>query len=121
MHKVVCLAVLALALSGCRSCPPDWADRVELVDGYRYASASVGELSVEVDPADLALTRAARRLADALDLDVERRLSVVHSGEILFVEALGRAGPVYELDDLEFVELARCGDRTHARVRLAVR
>jgi hypothetical protein len=121
MRRFPCLVALILFAGGCSSCPPDWADRVELSDGYRYASASVGQLSVNVDPANLALTRAVRRLADALELDVERRLSVVHSGESLFVEAYGSAGQVHEFDELEFVELVRCGERTHARVRLAVR
>jgi hypothetical protein len=122
MGRALLVAALALvSLSACSSCPPDWADRIELVDGYRYASASVGELSVDVDPTHVALTRAARRLADALGIDVENRLSVVRSGEQLFVEARGAAGVVHELDALEFVELAHCGPRTHARVRLAVR
>lgn len=125
MVRAACIAALAWTLAACSSCPPDWAEQVALHDGYHYAAGSVGELSVDVDAVDLALTRAARRLADVLGLDVEGRLVVVRAGDLLFVEARGSGadgGAVVDaLAGLELVELSRCGSRTHARVRLSVR
>ncbi|MFT7465498.1 MAG: hypothetical protein ACI9EF_003867 [Pseudohongiellaceae bacterium] len=129
MKRLATLAGLLLVASGCSSCPPEWADEAPMEDtahddGYRYAAASVGELSVHLDAINLALTRATRRLADALGLDVEGRLSVVRAGGLLFVEARSSAASgntvISELDGLELVELRNCDSRTYARVRLAV-
>ena len=125
MARLLSMVALALASLGCAGCPPDWADQVARHDGYHYAAASVGELTVDIDPVDLALIRAARRLADALGLDVEGRLSVTRDGEFLFVEARSSRAAgglaVEDLAGLELVEVARCGTRTHAQVRLPVR
>jgi len=115
------LAALALGASGCQSCQPPWAGSLELRDGFRYAAASAGEVFVDADATDLALTRAARRLADALGLDVERRLAVTLRDGQLSVEAWGPDGPLQDLDGLELVELRRCGADLHARVRLELR
>jgi len=123
--SVAALLALTLSLSGCAGCPPSWAEQVSRHDGYHYAAASVGELTVAIDAVDLALSRAARRLADELGLDVEGRLAVTRDGDQLFVEARSSRGAGAELIDdlsgLELVEVARCGARTHAQVRLPVR
>lgn len=115
------LVLALLVTAGCGSCPPAWAEASEVLDGYRYAAASAGEVAVLADATDLALTRAARRLAAALGLDVERRLAVALRDGRLFVEAWGPDGPLNDLEGLELVALERCAGRTHARVRLELR
>lgn len=111
--------VVLLALpAGCGSCPPAWADSLQVRDGDTLAAGSAGEVFVDADATSLALTRAARRLADHLALDVERRLSVLLIDGRLFVEAVGEGGVSDALDGLELVELRRCGSRTHALLRL---
>ncbi len=120
--RAVAWALLAgLSLPACSSCPPSWAESVRAEPGFTYAAASCGEVFVDADATGLALTRAARRLADALGLDVEQRLAVRLSDERLFVEAVGPSGPLTALDDLELVDLRVCDGRTHALVRLPVR
>jgi hypothetical protein len=111
------LAVL-LAAGGCSACPPRWADALSVDDTHAWAAASCGEVFVEADDTRLALTRAARRLADHLGLDVERRLSVVLLDGSLYVEAVGSDGPVDGLDGLELVDQVTCSGRTHVRLRL---
>lgn len=114
--------VLGLALlvcGGCSSCPPAWADGVGREGGFIWAAASAGETFVDADSERLALTRAARRLADELGLDVERRLSVALIDDRLFVEAVGAHGRLDDLDALELDGVQTCGGRTHVRVRLA--
>jgi hypothetical protein len=82
---------------------------------------SAGEVFVEADPLALALTRAARRVAERLGLGAERRLSVVFADGRLFVEAEDERGPLDALDALELVDQRRCDDgRTWVLVRLAV-
>ncbi len=112
--------VAALLGCGCSACPPGWAEQLPDEDGFVYAVGSAGEVFVEADALALALTRAARCVADDLELDVERRLSVVSADGRLFVEAEGERGPLADLDALELVDLRRCDDgRTWVLVRLA--
>ncbi|MHC5210796.1 MAG: hypothetical protein ACYTG2_08775 [Planctomycetota bacterium] len=87
-------------------------------EGYLLASGSCGEVYVEAEARDVALTRAARRLADVLDLDVEGRLSVVWIDDRLYVELIGASGPSDALDALELVDEVRCDGVTHVLVRL---
>jgi len=108
----------ALLVAACATCPPDWVGRVPDDAGWLHAIGESGEVFVEADARNLALTRAARRLADALELDVERRLSVVFAGGRLFVEALGPDGPVHQLDAIELVEQAECEGRTWVLLRI---
>jgi hypothetical protein len=114
---LLCLG-LALGLGACSSCPPDWAEQVPEKAGWIYAAGTCGEVFVDGDAQHLALARAARRLADALGLDFEHRLSVRHIDGHLFVEAIGPAGPSDALEQLELVELVSCGRRVHALLRL---
>jgi hypothetical protein len=108
----------ALLLTACATCPPGWVGAVPDDAGWLHATGSSGEVFVETDARNVALTRAARQLADALDLDVERRLSVVFADGRLFVEAVGPGGPVHDLDDLQLVDQAECGGTTWVLVRL---
>ena len=110
----------ALLLAACATCPPKWVADVPFDTGWMYAAASSGEVFVEADELNVALTRAARRIADELELDVERRLSVVFADGRLFVEAVGPDGPVTDLDDLQIVDQASCGSTTWVLVRLSV-
>jgi len=115
------LGVVALSmclLCACHTCPPGWADGVGTEDGRAWAAASAGEVFVDADATRLALTRAARRLAEHLGLDVQTRLSVLLADEQLFVEAVGTAGPIDGLDGLELMALLQCDGRTYARVGL---
>jgi hypothetical protein len=113
------LLVVAACSAGCHSCPPAWAGHPPQESGWLYADGRSGEVFVEADARQLALTRAARALAERLGLDVERRLSVVASNGRLFVEALGPDGPLHELDALELVDEAECDGVTWVLVRLA--
>lgn len=113
--------LLLLAGSGCTSCPPTWAEgaaALQARDGRLWAAASAGQVFVDADATQLALTRAARRLADALGLDVEGRLSVVWLDERLFVEAFDSAGRPVDLTGLELAALVDCGGRTYARLSM---
>jgi hypothetical protein len=111
--------LLLLAVAGCGSCPPAWSQRPPPDEGgWLYAAGRCGEVYVEAEARDVALTRAARVLADRLGLDVERRLSVVASGGRLFVEAVGSGGPLTELDGLQLADEALCDGVVHVLVRL---
>ena len=105
--------------AGCSACPPTWVHELPVADGWRYASGSAAAVFVDADARNLALTRAARVLADELGLDVEARLAVVFVDERLFVEAVGVDGPLHDLDDLELVDVVVCERRTWVLVRLA--
>ena len=101
----------ALALSaGCAACPPSWAATAPSDGAYHYGVGQSGEVFVEADALNIALTRAARSIADALGLDVETRLSVVLVEQELFVEAWTPRGPTDALDDLQLVDRAVCAD-----------
>ncbi len=115
---VAASSVLVWALPACRSCPPDWLEHPPEQPGFLVATGSCGEVFALADARNLALTRAARRLADRLRIDVEARLSVVLKDGRLFVEAWGSDGPHDDLDGLELVELSECGDGTYVLVRL---
>ncbi len=122
MPRRALLAGLLLAMaacSACHSCPPAWSQSPPQEAGWLYAAGRSGEVFVDADARHLALTRAARELADQLGLDVERRLSVVASDGRLFVEALGPDGPRHELDALELVDEAECDGVRWVLVRLA--
>jgi hypothetical protein len=111
-------AVLAAALASCGSCPPGWMEHPPDQPGWLLASGSCGEVFVGADARSIALTRAARRLADRLGLDVEQRLSVVKKDDRLFVEAWGPQGPVHDLDGLQLVDEAKCRKSTYVLVRI---
>jgi hypothetical protein len=113
------LLVLAAWAGGCGSCPPAWAGNPPEEQGWIYADGRCGKVFVDADARRLALTRAARVLADRLGLDVERRLSVTAFEGQLFVEALGPDGPRHELDGLQLVDEAECNDTHYVLVRLA--
>ena len=109
---------LAAALTGCRACPPDWLEHPPRQAGYLLATGSCGEVHVEAEARDVALTRAAFRIADALGVDAEGGLSAVWVDGRVFVELIGRDGPSETLAALELVDLARCDGVTHVLVRL---
>ncbi len=106
---VVLAAGLAFA-TGCAACPPGWAATTPSDGAYLYGVGQSGEVFVEADAVNIALTRAARAIADGLGLDVETRLSVVRVEERLFVEAWTAEGPTDALDGLELMELVECSD-----------
>ncbi len=110
--------LLALVVGACTSCPPDWIEDPPRSDRWLYGAGTAGEVFVDADGKALALSRAARVIADALGLDVERRLSVRDVRGRLFVEAVGPDGPVDALDALELVEVVSCERRVHALLRL---
>jgi hypothetical protein len=118
---------LALALSlalagwlvGCESCPPGWVGHPPEEAGWLYADGRCGKVFVDADARRIALTRAARVIADRLGLDVERRLTVTEAGGKLYVEALGPDGPLHQLDGLQLVDEAECNDTHYVLVRLA--
>jgi len=110
-----CAALLAAA---CTACPPSWIGHPPVSPGWIYATGSSGEVFVEAEARDVALTRAARRIADELGLDVESRLSVVERDGKLFAEAVGPQGPIELFDGLELVDEADCDGVTHVLVRL---
>lgn len=118
------LLVLAFGLAagassaGCASCPPAWADSPPEAADALYASGTCGKVFVDADARQIALTRAARHLADRLGLDVEPRLAVVYADGRIFVEALTPAGPTDALDGLELADEAVCDDVTFVLVRL---
>jgi hypothetical protein len=111
----------AVALAGCSACPPAWVERPPESRAALYASGRCGDVYVDADARNVALTRAARRLAELLGLDIEPRLTVVHADGRLFVEALTPAGPTHALDGLELVDEAVCDDVTFVLVRLPMR
>ena len=111
------LAIAAVAV-GCSTSPPTWAGHPPEEDGWLYADGRCGKVFVDADARRLALTRAARVIADRLGLDVERRLSVTASEGKLFVEALGPDGPLHDLDALELVDEAECDGTAYVLVRL---
>lgn len=113
------LACLAVLLSACSAtCPPSWLGTPPDESGWHYAAGSCGLLGLEIRPERVALTRAARTLAERLGLDVDTHFAVTRVGERLMIEAYGAAGRSDALDALEFVESARCGERVHVLVRL---
>lgn len=112
---VLCVALLA---SACTLCPPSWLEHPPVSPDWIYASGSSGQVFVEAEAGDVALTRAARRIADALGLDVETRLSVVERDGRLFSEAIGPTGPLDVFDGLELVSQVECQGVTHVLVRL---
>jgi hypothetical protein len=118
LWQAVVAAALAGAGAGCTACPPAWAERPPEDGEALYATGACGEVFVEADARNIALTRAARRLADRLGLDVESRLSVVCADGHLFVEALLPTGPTRALDGLQLVDEAVCGTTTFVLVRL---
>jgi len=121
---LVGLAQLSLALSltlfaSCAaSCPPHWLAELPDDEAYAYAAGSCGLLGLEIAPERVALTRAARALAERLGVDVSRQLSVTRVEGELVVEAYGDAGRSDALEGLELVSSARCGERVHVLVRL---
>lgn len=119
LPAVLLLLAAAGCAGGCGACPPDWSLRPPPDgSGWLYASGRCGEVFVDAEARDVALTRAARVLADRLGLDVERRLSVVASDGRLFVEALGPDGPLTALDGLQLADEAVCDGVVHVLVRL---
>ena len=118
--RAALLLLVAALAGGCRSGPPSWAGHPPQQPGWLYAEGRCGEVFVDADARRLALTRAARVLADQLGLDVERRLAVVPSpDDQLFVEALGPEGPLHALDTMELVDEAKVDGVTYVLVRLA--
>lgn len=113
-------AATLAALGGCSACPPSWVDEPPVRSGYLHAAGHCGDVYVEADETSIALARAARRLCDELDLDVNEWLSVVLADGRLYVEAVGPDGPLHDLDDLELVDLRECGGQTFVLVRLPV-
>lgn len=113
------LALLVALLAACGSCPPTWVGHPPDETGWLYADGRCGKVFVDADARRLALTRAARVLADRLGLDVERRLSVTEIDGKIFVEALGPDGPLHQLDGLQLVDEAECDDTHYVLVRLA--
>jgi hypothetical protein len=113
--SIVCAALLSAA---CALCPPPWLEQPPVSEDWIYAAGSSGEVFVEAEARDVALTRAARRIADALGLDVEARLSVVERDGRLFAEAVGPLGPLPVFDGLELLEQVECDGVTHVLVRL---
>ncbi len=107
-----------LALAACASCPPAWSEAPPERVGLLHAAAVSGDTFVDADAERVALIRAARQIADALGLDVERRLSVIHADGRLWVEALGPDGVIHDLDGLQLVSTASCDGRTWVLVRL---
>ncbi len=117
----ILLALCGVALNflpACLSGPPTWVAQPPESAAWWYASGACGEVSVDADARQVALTRAARRLAERLGLDVEERLSVVLADDRLWVEALGARGPVTELRALELVRQAERNGVTYVLVRL---
>jgi len=108
----------ATGLLACSSCPPAWVEHLPQDPGWIYGAGTCGRVFVDVDATALALSRAARGIADALGLDVERRLSVRRLDGRLFVEAVGPQGPLADLDALQLVELVQCDETVHALLRL---
>ncbi|MGQ0553616.1 MAG: hypothetical protein ACT4PU_10395 [Planctomycetota bacterium] len=105
-------------LPACLSGPPAWVAQPPESAGWWYASGACGDVSVDADARQVALTRAARTLAERLGLDVEGRLSVVLADDRLWVEALGARGLVTELSELELVRQAERNGITYVLVRL---
>ena len=116
--RTLALSAALLFAAGCQSCPPDWVSAPPQESGWRYAAGTCHEVFIDADRTALALSRAARVLADELGLVLEQRLSVRHLDGRLFVEAVGADGLVADLDDLELVDLVTCGEAVHALVRL---
>jgi hypothetical protein len=110
--------LLCTVSGGCTSCPPTWLDAPPSVPGWLFASGQCGEVFVDADATSLALSRAARRLADDLDLVVEQRLSVRQLDGRLFVEVADDEGLVHALEGLELVELVHCNGTVYALLRL---
>lgn len=111
------LAVASLA-AGCSRCPPSWVDDPPTSARHLYASGSTGAL-LGVDEDTVATTRALRALAEVLDLDVERRLSVTEADGRLWVEAVGVDGVHSDaFDGVERVERAECGGEVYVLLRL---
>lgn len=111
-------AFVALLAAACAGCPPSWLEQPPDAPDWIYATGSSGEVFVEAEARDVALTRAARRIADELGLDVEERLSVISRDGRLFAEAVGPQGPLEVFDGLELVEQAECDGVMHVLVRL---
>ena len=112
------LGAILMSLAACAACPPGWVERPPQAADALYASGTCGDVFVEADARNIALTRAARRLADELGLNVEPRLSVIFADGRLFVEALTPAGPTSALDGLQLVAEAVCRRTTCVLVRL---
>ncbi len=110
MPTVLLVLLCAGVMPACTSCPPAWAGTTPEAVEWTYGVGEAGEVFVDADAVNVALTRAARSISAALGLDVERRLSVVLVEGKLFVEAYGPEGRVSVLDDLELVELTECDD-----------
>jgi len=110
--------VVGASSVGCASCPPAWAQSPPEAADALYASGTCGKVFVDADARQIALTRAARRLADRLGLDVEPRLAVVFADGRLFVEAVTPEGPTDALEGLELADQAVCDDVTFVLVRL---
>lgn len=115
--RSVLLAALLLLGPGCAGCPRAWFDELPEQAGFVYAAASVGELGLTLSGEQVALSRAARALAETLGLEVSSS-SVVRLGDALIVEVAGPSGVHAELEALELVETARCDGRVHVLVRL---
>jgi hypothetical protein len=113
------LPALLAAAAACGSCPPAWVGHPPQEAGWLYAEGRCGKVFVDADARRIALTRAARVVADELGLDVERRLSVTEADGKLWVEALGPEGPLHALDTLELVDEAECEGTHFVLVRLA--
>ena len=118
VRRPVLLAAAALLAAACTACPPGWLEHPPGSEEWIYASGSSGEVYVEARARDVALTRAARRIADALGLDVEARLSVVERDGRLFAEAVGPDGRIDVFEGLELVDEIECDGITHVLVRL---
>lgn len=112
----LCAALLALT-NGCASCPRPWFDELPEEPDFVYAAASVGELGLALSGESVALSRAARALAEQLGLEVTSS-SVTRLGQGLVVEVAGPSGVHAELEPLELVDQARCAGRVHVLVRL---
>lgn len=112
------LLCAVLLVAACRACPPRWLERLPEQEGHLLATGSCGEVYVDAEARDVALTRAARRLADALGVDAEVRLSATWLDGRVWVELVGASGPSDALDALELVDVVRCDGATHVLVRL---
>ena len=75
-------ALVLLFAASCAGCPPDWVERLPDEAGFVYGRASVGELGLPIGPEAVALSRAARAVAEQLGVEVAS-VSVVRLGDEL--------------------------------------
>ncbi len=119
-HRLLLQGTLLAAglTTACTSCPPSWVAHTPSAPGWIYGAGQCAEVFVDADRTALALSRAARVLADDLGLALEQRLSVRYLDGQLFIEAVGEDGPVDALAGLELVHLTTCEETVYALLRL---